>query len=67
MNAISALLERAKAPRIVERITIARRVRPIDASSAPGFVLCEEDGWVFWLGDDRIDHVSRADYLEPST
>ncbi len=68
MNAISGLLARAKAaaaPRIDVQLT--RRVRSLDRSSAPGAFVSEEDGWVFWLGDDGFDHLSRADFLEPET
>lgn len=66
MNAIASILARAKAACApVERITLTRRVRPVDASCAAGAVIDELDGWVFWIGDDGFDHLSRPDYLEP--
>lgn len=73
MSAIAALLARAKAntaPRIDSpaRIALTRRVRPVDRSCAAGGVVSvDADGWTFWIGDDRIDHFSAPDYIEPET
>lgn len=65
MNAIASLLARAKAY-AAPPIVALRRVRPVDRSSAAGFVFAEDDGWIYWRDDDRVDHCSRADYLENS-
>jgi hypothetical protein len=70
MNAISALLERAKtlaaAPLLTTAppLSLTRRVRSRDSSSAPGFVVAEEGDWVVWFGDDGLDHISRVEFLE---
>lgn len=64
MNAISMLLARAKTLVAVET---PKRVRPIDRSCAAGDVISvDDDGWIFWIGDDGYSHLSKPDYVEPA-
>lgn len=69
-SAIAGILQRAKAAiaaPVDARIVLTKRVRPIDRSCAGGYFVSDVDGWVFWLGDDGFDHLSRPDYIEPET
>jgi hypothetical protein len=41
------------------------RVRPIDGG-APGRVVdVTEDGWLYWVSDDRACHFSRPSFVVP--
>ena len=41
-----------------------RRVRCADLGSAPGVVLeVLSDGWVLWLGDDGVTHLSAPGFV----
>jgi hypothetical protein len=43
-----------------------KRVRVRNDHRSMGVVFdVDDEGWVYWFGDDRSCHVSRPDYLEP--
>ncbi len=46
-------------------VSLVRRVRIKNDPRVVGTVFDADDaGWIYWVGDDRSCHVSRADYLE---
>lgn len=64
MNAISALLARAKAAQLVDPWPVGARVELAVAGVVTrGIVAFVEDGWVYWADDEARIHATPGHHL----